>query len=315
MATHADVLPLPATVRLSPAVLGGIYGLATVAMWGAYLAFARAGVTSGLTPVDFLLLRYGTAGIVMLPWLLARGLGDLGGVGWGRGAAMAVFAGPLFIALGVGGYVYAPLAHGAVIQPSTITVGAMLATWLIFGERPPLARFAGIAIILAGVTLIATSKSGTPQAGAWRGDLLFVAAGAFWVAFTLLLRHWKVGALQATAAVSVLSAAVVIPGFLLFSSFERLAQTPVHTLLAQVVVQGLLSGVLAVIAYGKTVQHLGPAKAALFPAMVPASAMLFGLIVAGEVPSLAEGIGALLATFGLIVAMGVLGAPGRRRTV
>lgn len=296
---------MPARPAIAAQTRGLCFGLAAVAMWAAYLAFARAGVNAGLTPVDFVFLRFVTAGAIMLPWVLRKGIRDLGGVGWGRGAALALFAGPLFIALGVGGYTFAPLAHGAVIQPAALTLGAMAASWLIFGERPPRERALGVAIILGGLVLIATGKGGAELPGAWRGDLLFVAAGLSWVGFTILLRRWKIGGIPATAAVAVVSALIVLPVFVATQSFERLAALPLATLLTQIVVQGLLSGVLAVIAYGKAVEHLGASKAALFPALVPAAALLVGVPITGEVPALAEGIGALMATAGLAVAMGV----------
>jgi drug/metabolite transporter (DMT)-like permease len=282
------------------------FGLAAVAMWAAYLAFARAGINAGLTPVDFVFLRFVTAGAIMLPWLIHKGIGNLGGVGWRRGAALAFFAGPLFIALGVSGYTFAPLAHGAVVQPSALTLGAMAASWLIFGERPARERAFGVAIILAGLTLIAIGKGGDELPSAWRGDLLFIAGGLFWVGFTILLRLWKIGGIPATAAVAVISAVLVLPAFVASQSFDRLAALPFGTLITQIVVQGVLSGVLAVIAYGKAVEHLGASKAALFPALVPAAALIVGVPVTGEMPAPAEWIGALMATAGLAVAMGVV---------
>jgi drug/metabolite transporter (DMT)-like permease len=300
------VAPMPFRPALSAQTKGFGFGLAAVAMWAAYLAFARAGVNAGLTPVDFIFLRFVTAGAIMLPWLTHKGFGNLGGVGWRRGAALAFFAGPLFIALGVGGYTFAPLAHGAVVQPSALTLGAMAASWLIFGERPPRERALGVAIIVGGLVLIAVGKGGDELPGAWRGDLLFVAGGLFWVGFTVLLRHWKIGGIPATAAVAVISAILVLPAFVATQSFDRLAALPMTTLVTQIVVQGLFSGVLAVIAYGKAVEHLGAGKAALFPALVPAAALIVGLPVTGEIPAPAEWLGALLATLGLAVAMGVL---------
>lgn len=300
----------PSLPLVSPRAAGLAYGLAAVAMWAAYLAFARAGVNAGLGPADFVALRFGTASLVMLPWLLRHGIGTLGGVGWRRGAALAFFAGPLFIALGVGGYTFAPLAHGAVVQPSALTLGAMAASWLIFGERPPRSRAIGVAVIVAGLVLIATGKGGVEMPGAWRGDLLFATAGLFWVGFTLLLRQWGIGGLPATAAVAVISGAVVLPVYAGAVGFDRLLALPVGVLATQVIVQGLLSGVLAVIAYGKTVEHLGAPTAALFPALVPSAALVLGIPVTGEVPSALEAAGAVMATLGLGIAMGML---ARRR--
>ena len=43
-----------------------------------------------------------------------------------RSVALATLAGPPFILYGVGGYLYAPLAHGAVIQPEVVTSLSMV---------------------------------------------------------------------------------------------------------------------------------------------------------------------------------------------
>lgn len=301
LATHA-----PASVPSQGK--GVLYGLAAVAMWAGYLAFARAGVKAGLLPQDFILLRYGVAGLALLPWLLRHDPARLAGVGWRRGLALALFAGPVFIALGVAGYRYAPLSHGAVMQPAALTLGSMAAGWLLFGERPGAARIAGIAIILGGLALIAggAGSSAEHADGVWRGDLLFIAAGSFWVAFTMLLRRWGVGALPATAAVAVVSAAVVIPAFLIWADPARLLALPPKMLVGQILVQGLGAGLFAVFSYGRAVEILGAGRAVLFPALVPAATLLLGLPVAGELPSVTELSGALATTLGLAVAMGAL---------
>lgn len=303
--TSATLTRLPASFRI-PGTQGVLFGLAAVLMWAGYLAFARAGVNAGLEPQDFVLLRYATAGAIMLPWLLRHRPARLAGVGWGRGAVLALLAGPLFIFLGVGGYVFAPLAHGAVVQPATVTLASMAIAWAVLGERMTAGRLTGIGVIVAGLVLIATAKSGTPGDGAWIGDLLFVAAGLSWAIFTVLLKRWGVSGIAATAVVSLLSAGLVVPGFIAFDTFSRLAALDSGTLLTQIVVQGVFSGVLAVIAYGKAVEHLGASRAALFPALVPAAALIAGIPVAGEVPSLPEWSGAALASLGLAVAMGVV---------
>src|SRR5690349_12363527 len=98
---------------------GVLLGLGAALIWGGYLAFARAGIADGLRPEDFALLRFGVAAIVMLPFLLKSGVASLAGVGWGRAFALSLFAGPLFMLLIPGGYLFAPLPHGAVIPPAS----------------------------------------------------------------------------------------------------------------------------------------------------------------------------------------------------
>ena len=63
-------IAVPVRPALTAQTKGLGFGLAAVAIWAAYLAFACAGVNAGLAPVDFVFLRFVTAGAIMLPWLL-----------------------------------------------------------------------------------------------------------------------------------------------------------------------------------------------------------------------------------------------------
>lgn len=293
----------------SPGTIGIAAGLCAALIWSAYMLFAKTGTASGLRPQDFVLLRFGTAAAIMLPWLLRHDPRSLAAVGWRRGIVLALLAGPPFILLGTGGYLFAPLAHGAVIQPSTIALGSMFAAALLLRERPTLAKLAGTALIVAGLAVIASHAGAMGGGMVWIGDLLFVAAGLSWTGFTILIKRWELGALAVTAAVSTISALAIIPVMIVAGDLSRIAALPAATLAAQVAVQGLLSGVVAVIAFGVAVRHLGAAKAGLFPAIVPAATLLLGSLASGTLPALFEIAGASLATLGLITAVG-LARPG-----
>ena len=274
-------------------------------MWAGYITFARQGITGGLEPVDFLVLRYVVAGAIMLPWLLTHDAGHLAGVGWLRGLALAACVGPLFIFTGIGGYVFAPLSHGAVVQPTTAAlVGLAAATWLL-RERLTPAKALGTTLIIAGIALVAFEQSSVTGPEAWKGDLLFMAAGTLFAVFTILVRAWRVTPLAATAAVTVISLIAVVPFMPFTGTFERLAALPWPLLVTQAVVQGVLSGLLAVIAYAKAVELLGAGTAALFPALLPAVAMALGIPVTGEWPTAPEWAGAAMASVGLAAATGV----------
>jgi drug/metabolite transporter (DMT)-like permease len=309
VSTSALTTPLRAAggfSKLAPETRGLIFGAAAVIIWGSYLAFARAGVSAGLTGFDFTAIRYGTAGLVMLPWLLRHQPLTMGGIGWTRSFWLMLLAGPLFIWLGVGGYAFAPLAHGAVVQPASVVIGTTLLAALVLKDRPDRARLIGLSFIISGLAVIA--GPGLLQGGVLTplGDAMFVAAGLLWAGFTTLTRRWGVKALPATAAVSVLSAALILPVYAATTGFDRLLALPTATLLTQVVIQGVLSGVVAVIAYTRAAELLGPAKAAVFPALVPAAAMIIGIPVTGEVPTAFQLGGLALVSFGLLVAIGVL---------
>lgn len=292
----------------SPVLLGTLCGLLAVLMWAGYITFARQGVTGGLHPVDFVVLRYAVAGAIMLPWLLAHDPRRLAGIGWARGLALAACVGPLFILTGIGGYVFAPLSHGAVVQPTTAALVALAAATLLLRERLTAAKVLGTALIVAGIALVATAAPSVPAPDAWVGDLLFMAAGALFATFTVLVRAWRVPPLAATAAVSVISLAAVAPVVAFTGTLERLAALPPPLLLTQAVVQGVLSGLLAVILYARAVELLGAGTAALYPALLPAVALALGIPVTGEWPGAWEWAGAALASVGLAVATGAFSA-------
>lgn len=290
----------------SPTATGIAAGVAAALIWATYLVFAKSGTGSGLAPQDFVLLRFGTAAAVMLPWLMRNNPRGLAGVGWCRALILTALAGPPFILLTTSGYVFAPLAHGAVIQPSTITLGSMFAAAILLRERLTPDKLAGVGLIVAGLAVIASHANTMGGGHVWIGDLLFVAAGLCWTGFTILIKRWEISAVAVTAAVSTVSTIVIVPAMLLWGDFDRIAALPVGNLIAQLVVQGVLSGVLAVIAFGIAVRHLGAAKAGLFPAIVPATTLLIGAIAMGDVPSAAEWTGAGLATLGLVTAIGLI---------
>lgn len=304
-ALTAQPAPL-AMLFARPEVQGLALGLLAASIWGGYLAMARAGVSAGLHATDIAAIRYGVAGLIMLPWLVTHRVTTMQDIGMIRACVLVLLVGPLFILIGVGGYEFAPLAHGAVVQPAALTIGSIGLAYLVLGERPTRHRIIGIAVILAGLAVVAGPGLLTGSALTPLGDLMFASAGMMWALFSVISRRWGVSPVAGTAVVSVLSAAVYVPIYLLAVGADRLLATAPSMLLAQVIVQGVLSGVVAVIAFSKAVQLLGPGRAASFPAMVPAVAILLGIPVAGEIPTLLQFSGLVLVSIGLLVTIGVI---------
>ena len=297
-------LPLSARIASRPEFAGFAWGLTASVIWGAYLAFARSGVVGGLAPLDFVLLRYLTAGAIMLPLLLRFGLPTLGGIGWPRGLVLAALAGPAFILFGTLGYRWAPLAHGAVVQPAVVTIGTMALAVLLLRERIAATRWLGVGVLTLGLTLVAGAGWGTSDA--WRGDLAFAAAGLLWAGFTIACRAWGVDPLRATAVVAVLGGVASVPLWRGFGDPSAMFALGGRVLVTQALVQGVLSGVVAVYAYGRAVAALGAARAAIFAALVPVMAVIAGVPIAGEWPVGLQWPGLAIVLAGLSLAMGLL---------
>lgn len=289
----------------------GFLSGATMAL-GASLSFAaaRAGIVGGLGVADLIFARFVVAGAIMLPPLLYWGLPTLAGIGLKRAAILTILGGAPFALLQTGGYGFAPLAHGAVIAPSTVTIVSTIGAAIFLRERLGPAHLAGAAIVLLGIGLIgwdgiaqSAAKSGER---AWVGDLLFFASSLLWAGFTLLLRQWRLSALRATAVVAVLSMVVTTPVYLLWMGVEHLMALPLATLAFQGLVQGGLQGVITMIAYSQAVVLLGVSRAVLFPAIVPAVSVLVGIPIVGEIPGPLQIAGLVLVTLGLLITIGMV---------
>jgi len=288
----------------------GILSGATMAL-GASLSFAvaRAALVGGLGVADLIFARYLVAGAVMLPLLVRWGLPTLAGIGLRRAAILTLLGGAPFALLQTGGYGFAPLAHGAVIAPSTVTIVSTIGAAFFLRERLGPAHLAGAGVVLIGIGLIGwdglTHQAAQPGERAWIGDLLFFASSLLWAGFTLLLRHWRLSALRATAVVAVLSMVVATPVYLLWMGTAHLMALPMGTLVFQGLVQGGLQGVITMIAYSQAVVLLGVSRAVLFPAIVPAVSVIVGIPITGEIPGPLQIGGLVLVTAGLLITIGM----------
>tara|TARA_E500000318_G_scaffold84870_1_gene80732 strand:- start:4013 stop:4945 length:933 start_codon:yes stop_codon:yes gene_type:complete len=284
--------------------IGVAFGLMAAVIWGGFLVVSRHGVVLGLEAVDIAFLRYVSAALVMLPILLRQpGRGELLQLGWFKPLMLAALAGPLFLIVGASGFYFAPAAHAAVIQPGGMTLTSVCFAAILFGERLTPAKLAGLALLVIGLATIAGPDLFSGQSEAWKGDILFATAGTMFAGFTILVRRWRISAWTSTAIVSVLSGFLFGPLYLMIWGPERLLATPFEAIVEQVIVQGILSAVVALFAFARAVHHLGPGRASFFPAMAPSMAILIAIPVLGELPSILQWVGLAIATLGLVIAL------------
>jgi drug/metabolite transporter (DMT)-like permease len=298
-------MPEPAAVKptLSTLALGLACGVATVVCWAAGLVAAKHGIASGLGPADIAFHRNIWAGLLLVPALaLRRDLHDLAGVGWRRGAILMVLGGIPFSILSYTGFLLVPLAHGGVIQPSCAALGGTLLSALVLREAMPTTRYVGAAAIVAGLMLLGWEALATIGSHGIIGDLTFAGAGISFAAFALLLRMWRISPMRAVVVVSIVSL-VCVPFYWAIAGFERMIAAGWLENLLQIAVQGVLAGAAAIYLFTRTVVLLGPARAALFPALVPAVTMLIGFLTLGEVPTLVQVAGLVVVGFGFRLAM------------
>src|SRR6266850_638798 len=227
-----------------PALLGVACGAGAALFWALGFVATRHGLKLGFTPPDLLMHRFLWSGLVFLPIVLRAGVSNLCGIGWGRGLVLMVLGGPVMSLISYTGFLFVPLGHGSVIQPSSATLG----------------------------------------------DLLFVVTGFMFAVFGTLLRHWRVAAFSAATVISVLSLSL-LPLYAAFGGFARVAALGVSENALQALAQGILAGPAAMYLFAFSIQTIGVARAAVFPATVPAPTILIGWLLLGEPPTALQAAG------------------------
>jgi len=287
--------------KLSPVVIGIASGVAAAFCWAMAFAFVKHGIANGMAPADLVLHRFAWSGALLLPFLARQGLSDLGGVGWGRGIVLMLFAGPLQAFLAYFGFSIVPLGHGTVIQPATATVmGVLLSAWILC-EHLSVTRIAGVIVI--GLSLFGAEALATIGAHGAGGDLLFVGAGTLWACFSVALRRWSANGMHAMAVVTVLSLLIIAPLHGLLFGYQSMIAAGLTENLIQAFMQGFLGGAVPIYLYARSVSMLGAGRASMFIALVPVFSVVIGFVLIGEIPTAMRLIGLAIVVIGFRFAM------------
>ena len=288
--------PAPGRPDSSTIAAGIACGTGAALFWAAGFVAARHAIALGFSPAEIVFHRFVWAGLVFLPFVAQPGFGDLGGVGWWKGATLTLLGGPPLSFLSYAGFLFVPLAHGGVIQPSCAALGGLALATLVLKEKLPAQRAVGAAVIVAGLGVIGGEAITTIGAHGLIGDLAFATAGLMFAAFATLLRRWHIAPTRAVAVTSVLSL-VDVPIHWLAFGFAHMIALGLGRNLVQLVMQGIFAGAGATYLFTRSVVLLGAGRAAVFPSLVPGFTLLIGFLALGEVPSLAQ-----LAGFALVLA-------------
>lgn len=283
------------------ALLGVASGAGAALAWALGFAATRHGLKAGLTPVDLLLHRFFWSGLAFLPFVLRSGVKNLCGIGWGRGLLLMVLAGPVMSLISYTGFVFVPLGHGSLIQPSCATLGGLFFAAALLGERISFSRVVGAIVIVCGLVIIGGESIRHIGLGGVQGDLIFVLTGFMFAGFGTLLRYWRISGLSATAVINVLSL-LLVPPYLASGGLDRLAAAGFRENLMQAIAQGVLAGPVALFLFAFSIQRLGAGRAAVFPATVPALTLLVGWLLLGEAPTALQAAGLVTVLLGFYLA-------------
>ena len=305
MNTHTLKLPQSSTGDRRQLAKGLAVGLVAASIGALYTVFARWGIARGLSSPDLTVLRFGVAGVLMLPVLALACWRDLGQFTsrWRIWLLVALLAGTPFGLLMFGALQFAPSSHAAVFPFTAMSVMGMVLGAVVLDDRMTLRRVAGITVVLSGLVLVSGLEASSLTLRAAIGDAMFVLAGTLWAGFGIVLRKYRLDPLLATAVISISALLTYVPAYFWYTSAAGLIAAASSVFWTEVLVQGVIAEAGTLYTYSKMVSLLDASRAAVFPALAPGLAALMAWPVLGHVPAWPEAMGLLLVMTGLIVAV------------
>lgn len=257
--------------------LGLVWAATAITIWSGSLVMLRLGVTTSLNAYDLTALRVGVAALLLAPVIYRRGFAP-GRLGTGGALAMVVGFGAPYILLISLGLQTAPASAAGSLNPGTMAIVSVLLGWRVCGDKISPVRILGIVAILVGASFFASLLStGTPSIG----HFILIFTGVMWAGYALVVRQAGIPALHATAIVAVGSAILYLPIYAAALPKQLLA-APVVDIVMQAVFQGVLVSVVAVFAFNRSAEQLGPTAGATLPALIPVVTLGLGTVVLGE---------------------------------
>jgi drug/metabolite transporter (DMT)-like permease len=96
---------------------------------------------------------------------------------------------------------------------------------------------------------------------------------------------------------------VFAPLHALFVGYSGILHMSLAENVIQIVVQGLLAGVLPIFLFARAVILIGAGRAAVFPALVPGFSLIVGYLALGVIPSVPQLIGLVVVLIGFRFAL------------
>jgi drug/metabolite transporter (DMT)-like permease len=277
-------------------------------LWGSsYLFIKIAG--RELEPATMMLIRVAVAGAALAVFLGAQGqLGELRRAPLGA-YVLGLFNSAIPFTLIAWGERHIDSGLAAVANASVPIFAALLAVRWRPSERPRGIRAAGVGLGLGGVVVL----TGAAPGGGWLG-----VAGV--LAVSLASLSYGVSALYGQHLVAdvrgpVLSTTALIGACVVLLPVG-LAQAPSHVpswkALGSVAAIALLGTAFAQLLWFRMLRSFGAARSTLVSYLIPATALIYGIVFLSEHVTAPELIGFVLILAGVSLGSGAVRMPGRR---
>lgn len=278
--------------RILIAVCLGILGSM---IWGAHSSVSVSGLRAGFDSFDIAAARVLGAALGIIPILVARGtsvLTTIPQIIW-----LTLGAGVPFGLLNVAGLQFAPISHTGAISLGCVPLITAFIANRFFGDRISLSHVIALGILLAALVVIWSAHPFE-----WfhlLGDLCFFGSACLWASYGLNLRRWNLKSMQGVIAITLGSLPYLVWYFL---AREQTFLSDLDQGMLQVMYQGFIVGVLAVLIYGKVLEFIGPMMGTMFLAFSPFLIPFMAFLILGDPIDIGDVTGLALVVISMIIA-------------
>ena len=274
--------------------------LLLAATWGSAFPVIHAGILAGAPPLVFAAVRYLLTAALLAPiaWLTRTSLPSARAL-----VPSAVFGGLMVIG-GYGSLLYLGEVTttgglAAILTAFLPIASAVLAFWILPGDRMGRWGIAGLIVGLAGVATLVLPQTTKPLSSGWVGPVLVVGATlTFALGAVLLRRTSRVTPSFWTLALQFAVGGAVV-GVLAPAVGEPLQLGQSSTVWATLGFLVIFPGIIGYTLYFRIHDRSGPTRASLVGYTNPVVGVLVGLLIFGEVVTAVEVAGLFLILFGL----------------
>ena len=264
-------------------------------IWGAHSSVSVSGLRAGFDSFDIAAARVLGAALGIIPILVVRGtsvLPTIPQIIW-----LTLGAGVPFGLLNVAGLQFAPISHTGAISLGCVPLITAFIANRFFGDRISLSHLIALGVLLAALVVIWSAHPFE-----WihlLGDLCFFGSACLWASYGLNLRRWNLKSMQGVIAITLGSLPYLVWYFL---ARERTFLSDLDQGMLQVMYQGFIVGVLAVLIYGKVLEFIGPMMGTMFLAFSPFLIPFMAFLVLGDPIDIGDVTGLALLVVSMIIA-------------
>lgn len=287
--------------------------LLAMLIWGSTFAVTKE-IIVGVPPLALAFVRVAIATLVLLPFAFvrARGAGaDTSQLPWTAVWAMGFIGVTLYYALFNFSLLYTSASQGALVQSCLPAMTALVAVlWL--REHATFARWAGIALSVAGVAVVFSGGSGGEARSAALGAFLMFLTSICWGFYTALAKKTaQLDAITVTTAVMGAGALLLLPIAALEVATQGMPRLSMAAW-AGVLYLGAIASGAAYMLYNAALKHVDASQAGAYTNLIPIIGVLTGVIVLGEPLSARAIVGGGIVFLGVWIT-GLQRAPSRGR--